>query len=203
MATTRAKRMLLCVCGGYQAHTVPGFVLALRRHFADEVQVVLSRAAATMVARDAVEVASRHPVFVEMDERAGGVYVPHIELSRGADLTLVYPATANLVGKLANGIADELIPALLMASESPTIIVPVANKAMASHPAMRRNLATLRADGYIVLDPPDAVEVGAPAELDERVGVFPYPALLLCMSAALSGSVRAAPARAPVTAREG
>ena len=103
--------MLLCVCGGYQAHTVPGFVVALLRHFADDVQVVLSRSAATLVARDAVEVASRNPVFVEMTDRAAGIYVPHIELTRGADLVLVYPATVNLIGKLANGIADELIPA--------------------------------------------------------------------------------------------
>lgn len=196
MGKTRVKRLLLCVCGGYQAHTLPGFIVTLRRHFADEVQVVMSRSATTMVAREAVEVASRNPVFVEMNDRAGGIYVPHIELTRAADLTLVYPASVNLLGKLAHGIADELIPALLLASESPTILVPVANRSMVMHPATQRNLATLRADGYVVVDPPEeAVEIAAPEEIDERVGPFPYPALLLCMASVAAGALAALPAR--------
>ncbi len=203
MGQTRAKRVLLCVCGGYQAHTIPGFIVSLRRHFADEVQVVLSHAAATMVARDAVEVASRNPVFVDMNERAGGIYVPHIELTRGTDLTLVYPASVNLLGKLAHGIADELIPALLLASEAPAILVPVANRAMVEHPATQRNLAILRADGYVVIDPPDAVEIAAPEELDERVGAFPFPALMLCMSAVVAGALPARPGRAGSRAPKG
>lgn len=187
--------MLLCVCGGYQAHTVPGFVVALLRHFADDVQVVLSRSAATMVARDAVEVASRNPVFVEMTDRAAGIYVPHIELTRGADLVLVYPATVNLIGKLANGIADELIPAMLLASEIPAVIVPVANESMILHPATRRNLEVLRSDGYLVVDPPKALEIATREGLDERVGAFPYPELLMYLSAVAAGKHSAMPAR--------
>src|SRR5439155_26962485 len=85
MATNRAKRLLLCVCGGYQAYTIPGFIMSLLRHFADDVLVVLSRSAARLVARDAVEVASRNPVFVELSDRAEGIYVPHIELTRKTD----------------------------------------------------------------------------------------------------------------------
>jgi len=202
MTTSRAKRLLLCVCGGYHAHTVPGFVVALLRHFADDVQVVLSRSAASLVARDAVEVASRNPVFVEMSDRFGGVYVPHIELSRNCDLTLVYPASVSLIGKLANGIADQLIPALLLASEKPTIIVPVANDSMIAHPATRRNLAVLRGDGYLVVDPPKAVEIASREDIDERVGPFPYPALLMCLSAVVSGKLPASPARPTPAARE-
>ena len=189
--TTRAKRILLCVCGGYHAHTIPAFVISLLRHFADDVQVVLSRAATTMVAREAVEVASRNPVFVEMSDRAGGIYVPHIELTRNTDLTLVYPATVNLIGKLAHGIADELIPALLLASETPTVIVPVANEAMIRHPATRKNLATLREYGYVVVDPPGAIEIAAREDIDERVGPFPHPALLMCLSAIAAGKLEA------------
>jgi phosphopantothenoylcysteine synthetase/decarboxylase len=195
VTTSRARRLLLCVCGGYQAHAVPGFILSLLRHFADDVQVVLSRAATTMVAREAVEVASRNPVFVEMSDRMGGVYVPHIELTRNTDLTLVYPATVNLIGKLAHGIADELIPALLLASETPTIIVPVANESMIQHPATRKNLETLREYGYLVVDPPGAIEIASREDIDERIGPFPHPALLMCMSAVVSGKLEARPAR--------
>ena len=97
--TPRVKKLLLCASGGYQVYTLPGFVLTLLKHVADDVQVVLSRAAAGLVSRLAVEVASRHPVFVELDDRTPDVYVPHIELARQADLILVYPATANALAK--------------------------------------------------------------------------------------------------------
>lgn len=193
--TARVSRLLLCACGGYQAHTIPGFIVQLLRHFADDVQVVLSRSAATLVARDSVEVASRNPVFVEMNDRAAGVYVPHIELTRNTDLTLVYPATVNLIGKLAHGIADELIPALLLASDKPTIIVPVANESMVAHPATRRNLEILRCDGYLVVDPPKAMEIASRKDIDERVGPFPFPNLLMCLSAVASESLPATPPR--------
>jgi len=195
METKRVRKLLLCVCGGYQAHTVPGFIVALLRHFADDVQVVMSRAALDLVARDAVEVASRHPVFVEMTDRAAGIYVPHIELTRDVDLTLVYPATANLIGKLANGIADQLIPALLFASKAPTVIVPVANDNMTDHPAIKRNVEVLRRDGYLVIDPPASIEIATREGLKERAGQFPYPPLLMYLSAVASGKVSAVPNR--------
>lgn len=195
METKKVRKLLLCVCGGYQAHTVPGFIVALLQHFADDVKVVLSRSALSMVARDAVEVASRNPVFVEMTDRAEGVYVPHIELTRDVDLTLVYPATANLVGKLANGIADELIPALLIASTTPTVIVPVANDNMTDHPAVKRNIEVLRRDGYLVIDPPASIEIATREGLEEHAGPFPYPPLLMFLSAVASGKVAAVPNR--------
>lgn len=195
MGTSRVRKLLLCVCGGYQAYTVPGFIVELLLHFADDVQVVLSRSAVTMVAKDAVEVASRNPVYVELNDRAPGVYVPHIELTRNTDLTLVYPATVNLLGKLANGIADELIPALLMASETPTVIVPVANESMIKHPATKRNLEILRNDGYFVMDPPRTLEIATREGIEEHVGSFPYPPLLMYLSAVVSGKVSAVPNR--------
>ena len=195
MSNNRVKKLLLCVCGGYHAYTIPGFVVSLLRHFADDVQVVLSRSAAKLVSRDAVEIASRNKVFVDMFDRTDEIFVPHIELTRSTDLTLVYPATANLVGKLANGIADELIPALLIASDTPTVIVPVANDLMIAHPAMVRNMATLRKDGYVIIDPPQAVEIAFREEIDERVGPFPFPGLLMCLSTVAAGKLQATPSR--------
>ena len=195
MPTTRVRKLLLCACGCYQAHTVPGFIISLLQHFADDVQVVLSRVAASMVARDAVEVASRNPVFVEMTDRAQGVYVPHIELARAADMVLVYPATVNLVGKLANGIADELIPALLLATTVPTVIVPVANDDMLHHPATQRNLARLREDGYLIFDAPGGIEIATREGIEEKVGPFPHPPLLMYLSAIASKKLASVPTR--------
>ena len=73
---TKVGRILLCVSGGYQSYATPGFVLALLKHVADDVVVVLSRAAAKMVSRKAVEVASRHTVYVEltMSARTSGCF---------------------------------------------------------------------------------------------------------------------------------
>jgi len=181
----RARRLLLCAAGGYQCHTLPGFVLSLLRHFADDVQVVLSRAAAKLVAPLAVEAASRHSVFIEMEDQAEGVFVPHIELGRNVDLVLIYPATVNIVGKVAHGIADELIAALVLATQAPVFFVPVANQAMWDQPAVKRNLERLRADGYTVLSPLPGIEVATREGLAEATEPFPLPSLLLQMTAAI------------------
>jgi phosphopantothenoylcysteine synthetase/decarboxylase len=187
----RARRLLVCATGGYQCYALPGFVLSLLRHFADDVQVVLSRAAAKLVSKTAVEVATRHPVFVEMDETSPDVFVPHIELGRDVDLVLVYPATVNVVAKVAHGVADELIPALILATAAPVFFVPVANALMWNHPASRRNLKTLREDGYVVLPPLPGVEVATREGLHELAEPFPLPTLLARMSSVLSGASKA------------
>lgn len=191
----RAKRVLLCATGGFQCYALPGFVLALLRHVADDVQVVLSRAAARLVSPLAVEAASRHPAYIEMEDRGPDVFVPHIELGRNVDLVLVYPATVNIVGKVAGGIADELIAALLLATEAPVFFVPIGNPLMWAHPAVRRNLKTLRDDGYVVLPPLPAVEVATREGLAEVQEPFPYPTLLARMTAVLGGARLGSPAR--------
>jgi len=198
----RARRMLVCASGAYLAYSLPGFVLHLLRHFADDVQVVVSRAAAKMVSPYAVEVASRNRVFIEMDDRSDNVYVPHIELGRDVDLIVVFPASVNLLGKVANGIADELISALIIAAEAPVLFVPIANPAMINHPAVRRNIERLQADGYLVLSPLSGPEVATREGMELMNDPFPLPTLLLQMSAVLSepkarGMARRDPGGAP------
>lgn len=188
--TRRARRVLLCAAGGFQAYSLPGFVLALLKHVADDVQVVLSRAAAGMVSRYALEVATRHPVFIEMSDFGDGVYVPHIELSRGADFILVYPATANILGKVAQGIADELISALIIAAEVPVFFVPIMNPSMWRHPSVQRNARTLESDGYTVLPLIENIEIATREGLEEAGESFPLPTLLLRLQAAVAGSAR-------------
>jgi phosphopantothenoylcysteine decarboxylase/phosphopantothenate--cysteine ligase len=194
----RARRVVLCASGGYQCYSLPGFVLTLLRHVADDVQVVLSRAAARLVSPYAVEVASRHPVYTEMDDTGPDVFVPHIELTRGADLVLVYPATVNVLSKVAHGIADELIPALILAAEIPVFFVPISNPAMTGHPAVRSSIRQLREDGYVVLPPLPNVEEATREGLENVPDSFPLPSLRVQMAAALSGNARlGVPARTP------
>ena len=190
-ASVRARRLLLCASGGYQCYTLPGFILSLLRHVADDVQVVLSRAAARLVSPLAVEVASRHPVYIELEDRGPDVFVPHIELGLKVDLVLVYPATVNVIAKVAQGIADELIPALILATPAPVFFVPGTNPNMWEHPAVRRNVRTLKEDGYLVLSPFPGVEVATREGLAELAEAFPYPTLQAQMAAALAGNSRA------------
>src|SRR5207244_2463522 len=87
-----------------------------------------------------LEVASRHPVFTEMDDIAGGIYVPHIELTRDVDSIIVYPATVNILSKVANGITDELIAALILATRKPVFFLPVTNEAKSEHAPLQGEL---------------------------------------------------------------
>lgn len=184
----RAGRMLLCASGAYICYGLPRIVLHLLRHFADDVQVVLSPTAAKMVSTYALEVASRNRVFVEMDDCGDGVYVPHIELGRNIDLIVVFPATVNILGKVANGIADELISALVLAAEVPVIFVPVSNPAMIEHPAAQRNIERLQSDGYLVTQPLSGPEVATREGMELLGENFPIPSLLLQLNAVLSDS---------------
>ena len=176
--------MLLCAAGGYQSFMLPAFVMSLLQNFADDVQVVLSANAKKLVSTYSVEAASRHKVYVDFDDQGPGVFVPHIELGRDVDLVLVYPATVNIIGKVANGIADELISAIILATSAPVVFVPIANEAMWQHPAAKRNLETLRKDGYVVTPPLPAWEV-ATREGTAQIPPFPMPTLLAQMSAAI------------------
>jgi phosphopantothenoylcysteine synthetase/decarboxylase len=163
---------------------LPGFIMSLLQHVADDVQVVLSRAASKLVSPLAVEAASRHKVYIDFDDQGPGVFVPHIELGRNVDLVLVYPATINILGKVASGIADELIAAIVLATTAPVIFVPITNDAMAQHPAAQRSMNTLRSDGYVVLPPVPAWEVATREGLDQ-LPPFPMPTLFAQMSAAM------------------
>lgn len=186
MTNQRAKRLLLCATGAFQSYAIPSFVLSLLQNFADDVQVVLSPAAAKMVSRYAVEVATRHPVYVEMTDQGPDVYVPHIELAEWADVVLVYPATTTIMGKIANGIADELVAAIVQATAAPVFFVPIANPRMLEQPAVKRNLARLESDGYVVLAPPAGIEIATREGMAETTIPFPFPTLLVRMSAALA-----------------
>src|SRR5262245_48717547 len=182
----RARRMLLCATGAYVCYGLPRIILHLLRHFAEDVQVVLSRSAAKMVSAYVLEVATRNKVFVEMDDCGDGIYVPHIELSRNVDLILVFPATVNILGKVANGIGDELISALIIAAEVPVLFVPVSNPAMIDHPAVQRNIERLQSDGYVVTTPLLGPEVATREGMEQLGETFPIPSLLTQMTAVLS-----------------
>jgi|YNPNPStandDraft_1061719.scaffolds.fasta_scaffold11826_2 phosphopantothenoylcysteine decarboxylase/phosphopantothenate--cysteine ligase len=119
-----------------------------------EVQVVMTAHATRMVAPVTFQALSGRPVITDLFEGAGDPTIAHIELARWEDLLLVAPATANLLGKMARGIADDFLTTHYLANRgTPVLIAPAMNGAMWRHPAVQENLRILEERGHLVLSP--------------------------------------------------
>jgi phosphopantothenoylcysteine synthetase/decarboxylase len=171
-----ARRILLGVSGSIAAYSVPQSILWLRHVLGVEVRAILTRQATTMVAPRAVAVASGHPVALDSDGLPNDPAVPHIELTRWADVMLVLPASANTIGKAANGIADDVLTTCIIAAACPVVFVPSMNEIMWRKPAVQRNVATLQADGHGIIFPVEGIAladgkptVGAMPDIDDIV----------------------------------
>jgi len=160
--------IVLGVSGGIAAYKAPELVRRLREAGA-EVRVILTPNAARFVSPLALAAVSNHGVILEQWGDAGTGGVDHIELARWAELLLVAPATANLIAKLAVGIADDALSTYAIAHRAATVVAPAMNTFMLQHPTVQQNLATLRARGVEVLDP----DSGLLACGDEGAGRMP------------------------------
>jgi phosphopantothenoylcysteine synthetase/decarboxylase len=149
----RLRRIVVGIAGSIGAIDAPQSILWLRHVYGAEVRAIMTRQATTMVTPRAIAVTSGHPVVVDGEESLSDPAVSHIDLTRWADLFLVLPATANILGKAAQGIADDLLSTCIIASACPVVFVPGMNVQMWRKPAVQRNVATLQADGYGVVPP--------------------------------------------------
>ena len=145
-------RVLLCVGGGISAYKAPELVRDLIRE-GHEVQVVMTDAAAAFVTELSLGTVSKRPVRRTLLDASAEGQVGHIEMADWAELVLVAPATANLMAKAANGIADDLVTTVLLATKAPILWAPAMNSNMWSHAATRRNLERLIADGGRFIGP--------------------------------------------------
>ena len=144
--------VVLGVTGCIGAYKACEVLRELQRREAD-VRVVMTAAATRFVTPMTFEALSRHPVF--HDQWALGVNgdIRHIALADEAELLLVAPATANILGKFARGIADDALSTLYLATRAPVMVAPAMNVNMFEHPAVSENLAILRARGVSVVEP--------------------------------------------------
>lgn len=142
------ERLLLCAGGGIGAALLPAWILWLREHFEIDVRVALTRGAQALVSVEALAAVTGRPVLTEDDEHRNDPTVRHIEAAEWADAVLVAPATANLLAKLAHGIADDLVTTILLATERPVVLVPSLPPSMEDKPSTQRNLAALQGDGF-------------------------------------------------------
>ena len=144
--------VVLGVTGCIGAYKACEVLRELQRRDVD-VRVVMTAAATRFVTPMTFEALSRHPVFHDQWALGASGEIPHISLADEADLLLVAPATANIVGKFARGIADDALSTLYLATRAPVVIAPAMNVNMFEHPAVQENLATLRARGTSVVEP--------------------------------------------------
>ena len=146
------KKVLLGVSGGIAAYKTPDLVRKLKAAGAI-VRVVLTDSAQEFVSPLSLQAVSGFPVSNSLLDPAAEAAMGHIELAKWADILLIAPATANVIAKLANGIADDLLTTLALATTAELRIAPAMNQQMWQAPATMRNLAQLIADGYVQIGP--------------------------------------------------
>lgn len=146
------KRILLVISGGIAAYKSLDLIRRLRERGA-EVRPVMTAGAREFVTPLAVGALSAGHVYTDLFSREDEQDVGHIRLARDCDLVVVAPATADLMAKMANGLADDLASTVLLATDRPVLLAPAMNPKMWSHAATRRNVETLRKDGLSFTGP--------------------------------------------------
>ncbi|MEW6533455.1 MAG: bifunctional phosphopantothenoylcysteine decarboxylase/phosphopantothenate--cysteine ligase CoaBC [Thermodesulfobacteriota bacterium] len=147
-----SSRVLLGITGGIAAYKTPWLVRLLVES-GMEVHAVMTRAATQFVTPLTLATVSGNRVEHDMWEKPFEPQIEHITLADQADIAVIAPATANIIGKMASGIADDLLTTMFMALKCPALICPSMNVNMFRNPVVQRNLNTLRELGYHVLDP--------------------------------------------------
>lgn len=146
------KRILLIIGGGIAAYKCLDLVRRLGER-GYRVRTIMTAAAQQFITPLAVSALTNERVFTDLFDLDDEREIGHIKLSRECDLIVVAPATADLIAKMAHGLANDLASAVLLASDTPILIAPAMNPRMWANPATSRNVAQVRADGLHVLEP--------------------------------------------------
>lgn len=170
------KTVILGVTGGIAAYKMANLAHMLCKNNY-EVHVIMTENATKFIAPLTFETLTCQPCVIDCFTRSSSFEVEHISLAKKADLMLIAPATANVIAKLANGIADDALTTQALACTCTKIIAPAMNTAMLKNPATQRNINTLESDGYIVIQPAEGLlacgDVGA-GKLPEEKSIFSY-----------------------------
>lgn len=194
---TESKRVLLIVAGGIAAYKALELVRLLKRQ-GIAVRAVMTKSAAEFVTPLSMGVMTEDQVYGDMFDLKEEREIGHIQLSRQADLIVICPATANIMAKMAAGIADDLATTILLATDKPVLAVPAMNVRMWQHPATQRNLTQLRADGVTIMEPDE----GAMACGEFGPGRLPEPPAVaerICAMLGQSFDTTLTAGRAPTT----
>ena len=146
------KRILLIIGGGIAAFKSLDLMRRLRERGA-AVTPVITRAGQEFVTPLSASALAAEKVYTDLFDLTDEAEMGHIELSRSADLIVVAPATADLMAKMAHGLADDLATTLLLATDTRVLVAPAMNVRMWDHPATQRNFETLKSDGILFAGP--------------------------------------------------
>ncbi|MCD5322630.1 MULTISPECIES: bifunctional phosphopantothenoylcysteine decarboxylase/phosphopantothenate--cysteine ligase CoaBC [Pontibacillus] len=148
----KGKKVVLGVSGGIAAYKACALTSKLVQAGAD-VTVIMTSSATEFVTPLTFQALSRNPVYTDTFDEKIPEQISHIDVADWADLIILAPATANLIGKVANGIADDMLTTTLLASEAPVYVAPAMNVHMYAHPAVQNNLKKLETYGYRFIEP--------------------------------------------------
>ena len=182
-SSLNGRRILLVIGGGIAAYKSLDLIRRLRDAGAG-VRCVMTSGAQEFATPLAAAALSGEKTYTDLFDREDEAAIGHIRLAREADAVIVAPATANLMARMAAGHADDLASTVLLATRLPVLIAPAMNPAMWSHPATKRNLATLIGDGVHVVGP----NSGAMAEPETGAGRMAEPLEIVAAAQALFGT---------------
>ena len=151
------KNILLGVTGSIAAYKAADIANTLTKK-GYSVNVVMTKNATEFISPLTLETLSKNPVYSDSFERVGDYNVEHIGLAKKADVVIIAPATANIIGKIASGIADDMLSTTLMAiRDKPIIICPAMNTNMYENPIVQKNISELKELGYQFIDPKESL----------------------------------------------
>lgn len=146
------KKIIIGISGGIAAYKIPYLVRLLKKAGA-EVKILMTPMAHHFVTPLTLSTLSEHAVITDPYDKSTGEWNSHVEYGLWADLMLIAPATANTMGKMANGIADNLLMAAYLSARCPVFVAPTMDLDMYKHPSTRRNIETLKSYGNQILEP--------------------------------------------------
>lgn len=151
-SSLRGRRIVVGVTGGIAAYKAAALVSRLTQRGAD-VRVIMTESAVKFVAPLTFQTLSRNPVYTDIFDERDPAVVSHIDLADHADLFIVAPATANIIAKMAHGLADDMLSTTLIATTAPILVAPAMNVHMYAHPAVQANLRLLAERGVRFVEP--------------------------------------------------
>ena len=144
--------ILFGVTGGIAAYKAADIANKLVKAGHD-IKVIMTRSAQEFITPLTFQTLTKHQVYTDMFNDPFAEDVKHISLAKWADVAVIAPCTANVIGKLANGIADDMLTTVIMATSTTKLICPAMNTAMYENAAVQRNLELLKGDGYCFVEP--------------------------------------------------
>lgn len=146
------KNVLLGVTGGIAAYKAANIISILKKYGAN-VNVIMTKSATEIITPLTLRTLSKNPVVTEMFKDTDCFDVKHISLAQSSDIVIIAPATANIIGKIANGIADDMLSTTVMATSAKVLIAPAMNTIMYKNPIVQKNIESLKNYGYKLINP--------------------------------------------------